>query len=45
MRDGEFGGGAAFVTAERIESWSSGEWLAERKRVYQTGPDAAPSNA
>jgi hypothetical protein len=33
MRDGEFGGGAVFVTAERIEAWSSGEWLAERERA------------
>ncbi|MGE0535172.1 MAG: hypothetical protein AB7O68_09365 [Pirellulales bacterium] len=30
MRDGEFGGGAVFVTAERIEAWSSDQWLAER---------------
>lgn len=35
MRDGEFGGGAIFVTAERIEAWSSGEWLTERQRVFQ----------
>ena len=45
MRDGEFGGGAIFVTAERIEAWSSGEWLSERERLFQTGLDAAPSNA
>jgi len=31
-RDGEFGGGAVFVTAARIEAWSSGEWLAEGER-------------
>ncbi len=35
MRDGEFGGGAIFVTTERIETWSSGEWLAERQRAFQ----------
>lgn len=45
MRDGEFGGGAVFVTANRIEAWSSDEWLAERERLLQTGLDAAPSNA
>ena len=45
MRDGEFGGGAVFVTADRIESWSSSAWLSERERVLQTGFDATPSNA
>ena len=35
MRDGEFGGGAVFVTAERIEAWSGAEWLAERQRAFQ----------
>jgi len=35
MRDGEFGGGAIFVTAERIEAWSSREWLTERQRAFQ----------
>ena len=45
MRDGEFCGGALFVTAEHIEAWSSGEWLAERERRFQTGLDATPSNA
>ncbi len=45
MRDSEFGGGAVFVTAKHIEAWSSGEWLAERERLFQTGLDAAPSNA
>ncbi len=35
MRDGEFRGGAVFVTAERIETWSSAEWLNERQRAFQ----------
>lgn len=35
MRDGEFAGGAIFVTAERIDAWSSGEWLAEYQRAFQ----------
>jgi hypothetical protein len=33
MGDVEIGGGAIIVTAERIEAWSTGEWLAERQRV------------
>jgi hypothetical protein len=45
MRDGEVGGGAVLVTADRIESWSSSEWLSERERLLQTGFDATPSNA
>ena len=44
MRDGEFGGGAVFVTAERIEALSSGEWLAERERAFQAKGDAATLN-
>jgi hypothetical protein len=43
MRDGEFGGGAVFVTAERIEAWSSGEWLTERQRTFQDRVGAACS--
>lgn len=45
MRDGEFGGGAVFVTARHIEAWSSREWLAERELLLQTGLDATPSTA
>jgi hypothetical protein len=45
MRDGDFGGGAVLVTAERIEAWSSGEWLFERVRAFQAGIVATPSNA
>jgi hypothetical protein len=44
MRDGEFGGGAVFVTAKRIETWSSGEWLAECERAFQTNRDTANLN-
>jgi hypothetical protein len=45
MRDGEFGGGGVFVTAEHIEAWSSGEWRAARQRLFPTGLDATPPNA
>ena len=44
MRDSEFGGGAIFVTADRIEAWSSGEWLAERERAFLAKRDAATLN-
>jgi hypothetical protein len=45
MRDGEFGGGAIFVTTERIETWSSGEWLVGRERAFQANHHAASLNS
>jgi len=42
-RDGEFGGGAVFVTVERNEAFSSGEWLADRQRAFQDRVDSVGS--
>ena len=45
MRDGEFGGGAIFVMTDRIENWSSGQWLVERERAFQANRDVASLNS
>jgi hypothetical protein len=38
MVAGEFGGGAAFVTADKVEYINTGQWLSERART--AGPQA-----